>query len=246
MNQQSMTVQSATKTAQDFIRPANERGWMRLGWLDSRHSFSFGHYYDPQHMGLSVLRVINDDTVAPGAGFETHAHRDMEIITYVLEGAIKHKDSMGNAFTLRAGEVQRMSAGTGILHSEFNASSSEPLKFLQIWIVPDRKGLEPGYEQANIEQSDTLTPLVTPDGRKGSLTLHQNVLLSRLRLNESESHSMLLTDRVGYLHVIQGQAQVNDHVLGPGDALGVLALQQVSVMAKQGDFEALWFELPKE
>ena len=155
-----------------YHRPSYERGSANFGWLDSKHSFSFGNYYDPEHMGVSALRVINDDTVTPGAGFGKHGHRDMEIISYVLDGAIEHKDSQGNQFVVKAGEVQRMSAGTGITHSEFNHSEDDALRFLQIWIIPNEMGIEPEYEQKLIEQNGKMTPLASPDGVDGSLTIH--------------------------------------------------------------------------
>ncbi|KZZ46584.1 pirin, partial [Thalassolituus sp. HI0120] len=158
-----------------------------FGWLNSQHSFSFGHYYDPKHMGFSALRVINDDSVAPGAGFDTHGHRDMEIISYVLEGAIEHKDSMGHSYIVPAGDVQRMSAGTGVTHSEFNHSKQHNLRFLQIWIQPNKLGITPGYQQQKIEQRGKLTPLVTPDGSDGSLSIQQDVSLYRVALNRGES-----------------------------------------------------------
>ncbi|WP_211233694.1 pirin family protein [Zooshikella ganghwensis] len=156
----------------DYIRRAEDRGKTNFGWLDSRHTFSFGQYYEPQHIGISALRVINDDTVIGGADFDTHGHRDMEIISYILEGSIEHKDSMGNQFTVTQGEVQRMSAGSGILHSEFNHSPTKSLHFLQILIQPNVRAIKPSYEQAKIKQSDTLTPLVTPNGRDGSQMMH--------------------------------------------------------------------------
>ena len=160
------------------LRRAEERGRANLGWLDSRHSFSFGHYYDPEHMGFGPLRVINDDRVAPGGGFPTHPHGDMEIVSYVLEGGLAHKDSLGTGSVIRPGDVQRMSAGSGIRHSEFNASKTEPVHFLQIWIVPERQGLEPGYEQKTFsaeEKRGKLRLVGSRDGREGSVTIHQDV-----------------------------------------------------------------------
>jgi redox-sensitive bicupin YhaK (pirin superfamily) len=156
------------------LRPAQQRGATKLSWLDSRHTFSFGDYHDPQHMGFSDLRVINEDRVIPGAGFPTHSHRDMEIVTYVLEGAVAHKDSAGTSTTIRPGEVQRMSAGTGISHSECNASQNEPVHFLQIWIVPDKMGLVPGYEQKAFslrKHPGTGTLVASKDGRDGSIRM---------------------------------------------------------------------------
>ena len=226
-----------------YLRDANERGGANFGWLDSKHSFSFGHYYDPKHMGFSVLRVINDDTVKPGAGFDTHGHRDMEIISYVLEGAIEHKDSMGKHFVVPAGDIQRMSAGTGITHSEFNHSKTESLKFLQIWIQPNKKGIKPSYEQKAVMQQGPLTPLVTPNGRDGSLSMQQDASIYRLHLQAGQQHQFDTSKRPGYLHVISGKAELNGHELQAGDALGALK-EQLSVTA-QTELTALWFDLPK-
>ncbi|MFD1217632.1 pirin family protein [Microbulbifer celer] len=228
-----------------YLRRAGERGKANFGWLDSRHTFSFGHYYDPKHMGISALRVINDDTVAPGAGFDTHGHRDMEIISYVLSGAIAHKDSMGNQFVVPAGEVQRMTAGTGITHSEYNYSDSEPLKFLQIWIIPNQRSLIPGYQQKAIVQSGKLTPLVTPDGHDGSLTVHQDASIFRLQLKAGESENLDATRGIGYLHVIEGTARANQQALGAGDGLGALD-EPLQLRAGEQGITALWFDLPRD
>ena len=227
-----------------YLRRADDRGKANFGWLDSRHSFSFGHYYDPKHMGISVLRVINDDTVAPGAGFDTHGHRDMEIISYVLKGAIEHKDSMGNSFVVPAGEVQRMTAGTGVTHSEFNHSQTEALKFLQIWIIPNQRDLSPGYEQKAIVQSGQLTPLVTPDGKDGSLTVHQNASIYRLALKDGETLSLSPEKGVGYLHLIEGGVAVNGGLLAAGDGLGVME-ESLALTAEKSGVTALWFDLPR-
>ncbi|MCS6813852.1 MAG: pirin family protein, partial [Cyanobacteria bacterium] len=170
------------------IRSAHDRGVANFGWLDSRHTFSFGNYYDPNHMGFATLRVINEDKVAPGQGFDTHGHRDMEIISYVLAGRLEHKDSIGTGSVIRPGDVQRMSAGTGILHSEFNASQTEPVHFLQIWILPEQRGIQPGYEQKTFtdeEKQGQLRLVGSRDGRDGSITIHQDVNL----------YASLLTDR---------------------------------------------------
>lgn len=226
-----------------YLRRASERGNVNLGWLDSNHSFSFGHYYDPRHMGISALRVINDDTVNPGTGFDTHGHRDMEIISYVLDGALKHKDSMGNEFTVRAGEVQRMSAGTGITHSEYNASDTEAAHFLQIWILPEVRGISPGYQQARIKQNGALTPLITPNGVDGTIMIHQDASLSRLVLQPSESFRLSSFEGPGYLHLIRGHLEAGGVKLDAGDALAITAGSQLAVMA-QSQIEALWFELP--
>jgi len=167
------------------VRKAEGRGRSNFGWLDSRHSFSFGHYYDPNHMGLGPLRVINDDRVAPGGGFPAHPHGNMEIISYVLEGALAHKDSLGTGSVIRPGDVQRMSAGTGIRHSEFNASTTEPVHFLQIWIIPEKSGLAPSYEQKSyppVEKQGKLRLLASRDGRDGSVTIHRDVDLYAAQL----------------------------------------------------------------
>lgn len=233
-----------------YLRKQEDRGRANFGWLDSKHSFSFGHYYDPNHMGLSALRVINDDTVAPGAGFDTHGHRDMEIISYVLDGAIEHRDSMGQHFVVSAGEIQRMSAGTGITHSEFNHSKDAPLHFLQIWIVPNKKGIAPSYEQKAVLQQGTLTPLVTPDGRDGSLSMQQDASIYRLHLPSGESYQLDAQQRPGYLHIISGSAQLNngsaqlhDNILTAGDALG--AIHETLTVSAHTELTALWFDLPK-
>ncbi|MFQ3172513.1 MAG: redox-sensitive bicupin YhaK (pirin superfamily) [Oleispira sp.] len=232
-----------------YFRAATARGKANFGWLKSLHTFSFGNYYDPDHMGISVLRVINDDIVAPGAGFDNHGHRDMEIISYILEGSIEHKDSMGNQFIVPAGDVQRMTAGTGIMHSEFNASKTEPLKFLQIWISPNLKGVKPSYEQMPVVQSSTMTPLVTPNGRDGSLSINQDINLFRLQLEPGETYDLVAQKHIGYLHVMEGSAvgdqQILDkqRVLKSGDGLGLIE-DQLSITAGHAGLVALWFELP--
>ena len=229
-----------------YYRAADARGKANFGWLNSQHTFSFGDYYDPDHMGISVLRVINDDIVAAGAGFDKHGHRDMEIISYIQEGTIEHKDSMGNSYTLPAGEVQRMSAGSGVMHSEFNASKTETLKFLQIWISPNKTGIEPSYEQMPIVQSGAMTTLVTPNGRDGSLSIQQDASLYRLHLEAGESYQLVAKDaeqRVGYLHVIEGGALNDEKNLKAGDGLGIIN-DQLSITACSEGIVALWFDLP--
>lgn len=230
-----------------LFKAAQSRGHTDIGWLNSRHSFSFGEYYDPQQMGVSVLRVINDDHVKPGAGFPTHGHRDMEIISYVLEGAIEHQDSMGHRYQLKAGEVQRMSAGTGITHSEYNASKDKPLHFLQIWIEPRQQGVQPSYEQAAIPQKGVLTPIVTEDGREGSLTLGQDANLYRLKLSAGESVDLPVgSPGHRYLHLIEGEGVINGQPLKPGDAahwVSPTSDPQRLVAGSEG-LESLWFELP--
>ncbi len=218
------------------IRRAEDRGHSRHGWLDSRHTFSFADYYDPRQMGVSNLRVINDDRVAPGAGFNTHGHRDMEIISYVLEGALEHKDSMGNGSIIRPGDVQRMSAGTGVTHSEFNPSSEQSVHFLQIWLEPNRKGVEPGYAQRHFtedERRGRLVLLVSPDGRAGSISANQDALLYGALLEPGDTAEHRITDsRRAYVHVARGKLEVNGEILAGGDgavmdAVGTVTLRGV-------------------
>lgn len=230
-----------------YHRPATERGHANLGWLNSYHTFSFGHYHDDAHMGFSVLRVINDDTVSPGAGFETHGHRNMEIISYVLDGAIEHKDSMGKQYVIPAGQVQVMSAGTGVTHSEFNASNTEPLRFLQMWIQPNAIGVTPSYQQKSVEQSEAITALVTPDGRNGSLTLHQDASIFRLQLSATEQCTFDTHQRSGYLHVIDGDLTIENETgdtiaMQSADGLGVW--QEKITLTAMPPVTALWFDLP--
>lgn len=229
----------------DYFRPAGERGSADFGWLQSKHSFSFGQYHDKEHMGISVLRVINDDHVKAGAGFGTHGHQDMEIISYVLDGVIEHKDSFGNQYQVPAGDVQIMSAGKGVTHSEYNASKTQGLDFLQIWIQPNVKGIEPRYEQKNIKQNGKLTALVTSDGRKGSLTMMQDAGLYRLQLKPNESFKLSVKDRTGYIHLIEGKATVGNHAMGPGDGAGMIKTKKITVEAGASGLTALWFDLPK-
>lgn len=201
------------------IRPAQERGMANFGWLDSRHTFSFGSYSDPNHMGFADLRVINDDRVMPAKGFGTHGHQDMEIITYVLEGALEHKDSLGTGSVIYPGDVQRMSAGTGIRHSEFNASETESVHFLQIWILPDQKDLDPGYEQKTFDADQKrgqLRLVGSRDGLNGSVTIHQDVNLYAATLQTGESvHYPLAVGRVAWIQVARGTVQLNDRTLNP-------------------------------
>lgn len=209
------------------IRPANERGRASFGWLDSRHSFSFGHYHDPEHMGFGPLRVINEDRVTPGQGFGRHGHSDMEIISYVLDGALEHKDSIGTGSIIRPGDVQRMSAGTGVEHSEYNASATDPVHFLQIWIVPEKTGLEPGYEQKSFADGDKrgrLRLVGSRDGRDGSVTIHQDVDLYAALLADGEAVSHeLAPGRRGWLQVARGAVELNGQPLGAGDGVAVAA-----------------------
>lgn len=226
------------------LRPSQERGPANHGWLQSRHTFSFAGYYDPRHMGVSALRVINDDEVAPGAGFATHSHQDMEIISYVKRGSIEHKDSMGNVERLPAGEFQLMSAGTGVTHSEYNPSDSEPLEFLQIWIIPNQLGIEPGYQQKKFPERDGLQLIASPDARDGSLRLHQDASLYQLRLGagDSASHSLAAGRRI-YVHLVGGRIEVDGELLGEGDGATLSATDRV-VFHGETRAEALVFDLP--
>lgn len=196
------------------LRHAQDRGHANFGWLNSHHSFSFGNYYDPQHMGFSHLRVINDDSVSPDAGFETHGHKDMEIISLVLEGRIAHKDSAGNIKELPVGEYQLMSAGKGIFHSEFNASKTDPLKFLQIWIQPNKLGGAPGYQQKAFGETQGFTTVITPDGKNGTLQIKQDMQLIQLILeNETEATWQADKNRHYYVHVIEGELSLDNGVI---------------------------------
>lgn len=228
------------------IRRAHERGHANHGWLDTWHSFSFADYFDPQHMGFSVLRVINDDRIAPGAGFPTHRHRDMEIITYLLQGALEHKDSMGNGSVIRPGDIQRMSAGSGISHSEFNASEIEEAHLLQIWIEPMERGIIPSYEQkSNITTKDrALNLLASPDGRDGSVTIHQDINLYATVLKEHEDVSYSLpAGRRAYLHIASGKLEANGFELEAGDGAKIWD-ENVRILSTAAGSEALLFDLP--
>ena len=207
------------------IRRSADRGFADHGWLRSYHTFSFADYHDPDHMGFLALRVINEDRVAPRNGFPSHRHADMEIVSYVLDGALAHKDSMGAGSTLRPGDVQRMSAGTGVVHSEFNASDTEPVHFLQIWLLPDRRGHAPGYEQRTFSAEDKrgrLRLIASDDGREGSVTVHQDVSLyaSLLDGDEVVAHA-LGPDRAAWVHVARGEVAVNGERLTAGDAAAI-------------------------
>ena len=207
------------------IRHAEDRGAVNFGWLDSKHTFSFGQYYDPNHMGFASLRVINEDKVQPAQGFGTHGHRDMEIITYVLEGALEHKDSIGNGSVIRPGDVQRMSAGTGIQHSEFNASDRELVHFLQIWILPDEPGLSPSYEQKTFSAADKrgrLTLVGSRDGREGAIAIHQDVDLYSTLLNQAETVTHTLAQgRHAWVQVARGTVLLNGQQLQAGDGAAI-------------------------
>jgi redox-sensitive bicupin YhaK (pirin superfamily) len=204
------------------IRPAGERGHANHGWLDSHHTFSFADYLDPKHMGFRSLRVINEDRVEPGKGFGTHPHRDMEIISYVLEGALEHRDSMGTGSVIRPGDVQRMSAGTGVTHSEFNASKSELVHFLQIWLLPKDKSIKPSYEQKTFGDADRrgrLRVVASPDGRDGSVVIHTDAVVYGGLFDVGESaHLALAPGRHAWVHVARGKVRVNGRELAAGDA----------------------------
>jgi len=228
------------------LRKSGDRGHANHGWLDSYHTFSFADYYDPGYMEFSSLRVINEDRVAPGSGFPRHGHRDMEIISYVLEGALEHKDSMGNGSAITPGEVQRMSAGAGVMHSEYNASKTEPVHFLQIWIVPDVTGIAPEYEQkrfTDAEKQGRLRLVASPDGREGSLKIHQDALLYAALLNKGDvvTHAQR-RGRKAYVHVARGKVRVNDDVLYAGDGARVSDESRV-VLAGEDKAEVLLFDL---
>ena len=205
------------------LRPAAERGLANFGWLHSLHSFSFGSYYDPEHMGFSDLLVINEDRVRPGRGFDTHGHRDMEIFSYVLDGALEHKDSMGTGSVIRPGDVQMMSAGTGVRHSEYNASRNDLVHFLQIWIVPDRKGVEPRYQQRHFAPADKrgrLRLIISPDGADNSLSVYQDTrVYAGLFDGDEVQRFEMPANRFAYVHVARGSLDIGGQRLVAGDAL---------------------------
>jgi hypothetical protein len=229
------------------LRRAAERGHAQHGWLDSWHSFSFADYHDPAHMGYSALRVINEDRIQPGTGFGTHGHRDMEIVSYVLEGALAHKDSMGTGSAIVPGDVQRMSAGRGVQHSEFNHSKDGVTHFLQIWIEPNVRGIPPGYEQKHFDAASKrgrLRLVASPDGADGSVTIHQDARLYVTLLDGAERASHALAPgRKAYVHVARGALTVNGTPLGAGDALKASGVADV-VLEKGEGAEALLFDLP--
>ena len=229
------------------IRRSNERGHANHGWLDSYHSFSFADYFDSKHVEFGPLRVINEDRVAPGAGFGTHPHRDMEIISYVLSGELAHKDSMGNGSTIKPGDVQRMSAGTGVQHSEFNPSPSEAAHFLQIWIQPAKRGIKPSYEEKRFaadEKRGQLRLIVSPDAADGSLLIHQDARLYAGLFNDAEQADLTVSDgRRIYVHVARGVISANGQRLQAGDALKITDTN--SLRASNGhEAEVLVFDLP--
>ena len=228
-------------------RAARERGHAEHGWLESWHSFAFAEYRDPEHVHWGPLRVINEDRVQPGQGFGTHGHRDMEIISYVIDGALAHRDSMGNGATIVPGEVQRMSAGTGVTHSEANREKDKATHFLQIWIIPKFTGLKPGYEQKAFSEADKrgrLALVGSADGARGSVTIHQDVKLYAGLFDGEESATLALAPgRLGYLHVVRGEVTANGHALQAGDALRYRDEPEVRIEAGR-DAEVLVFDLP--
>jgi len=229
------------------VRRAGDRGHADHGWLSSYHSFSFAGYHDPEHVQFGPLRVINEDRVVPGAGFGTHGHRDMEILSYVLEGELAHRDSTGTSSTIRPGDVQRMSAGTGVMHSEFNASQERPVHFLQIWILPDRLGIAPGYEERRFEAAEKrgqLRLIASPDRAEGSVRIQQDARVYAGLLDGAErAHLDVGAGRRIYVHVARGQLAANDVKLGAGDALKLTDTPRVELRDGR-DAEVLVFDLP--
>ncbi|MBK7972725.1 MAG: pirin family protein [Deltaproteobacteria bacterium] len=227
-------------------RPANERGHVNFGWLDSHHTFSFGEYHDPRHMGFRALRVINEDRVREGKGFGTHGHRDMEIVSYVLGGQLEHKDSLGTGSVLVPGDVQRMTAGTGVLHSEFNPSSTAPVHFLQIWVLPERPGLAPGYEQKNFpaaERSGRLRLVADRHGTDGAITVHQDVrLYAGLLAADTRVSQPIAAGRHAWVQVARGAVSVNGERLDEGDGAALSEVESLEIGAEQ-DAEVLVFDL---
>jgi len=230
-----------------ILRPADERGHADHGWLNTFHSFSFGDYFSPRHMGYRSLRVINEDWVDPGKGFGTHPHRDMEIITYVLEGALSHKDSLGNGAPIRPGDVQRMSAGTGVLHSEFNPSNTEPVHLLQIWILPEKNGLTPSYEQKTFPTEEKLNQLriiASPDGNQGSVTIHQDARLYASILQSGKSvHHGLSSRRHAWIQIARGEVIVNGTRMRAGDGAAFDDDAAIEITGKHAQSEFLLFDL---
>lgn len=228
------------------VRKSKDRGHFDHGWLDTWHTFSFSDYQDPAHMGFRTLRVINEDFVREGGGFGTHGHRDMEIITYVVSGALEHRDSLGNGSVIHAGDVQRMSAGTGVRHSEVNASKIESVHLLQIWILPEKLDLEPGYEQKYFDPDDrrgAFVPLVTREGRDGSLRMNQDAAMygALLRAGETVTHR-LAAGRYGWVQVVGGALTVNGVALGKGDGAAISDERELTIAATQ-DVDLLFFDL---
>ncbi|NIV17453.1 MAG: pirin family protein [Woeseiaceae bacterium] len=229
----------------DIIR-SEDRGAADHGWLKAKHTFSFADYHNPERMGFRSLRVINEDRIEPGHGFGTHPHRDMEIVTYIIEGALEHKDSMGNGSVIRAGDVQRMTAGTGVFHSEFNHSQEDQVHLLQIWILPGRPSLQPGYEQLNFGRDDKLNKwrlIGSSDGRDGSVTIHQDVeLYATILESDHEVEHAFAAGRRGFLQIVSGSAVVEGETLDAGDAMALDGVETLT-MSSQKDTEALLFDL---
>jgi redox-sensitive bicupin YhaK (pirin superfamily) len=228
------------------VRKTEDRGHFDYGWLETYHTFSFGAYRDPDHMGFRSLRVINEDRVQPGQGFSTHPHKEMEIVSYVLDGALEHRDSLGNGSVIHAGEVQKMSAGTGVTHSEYNHSQTEIVHFLQIWILPERKGLEPSYEQrsfAEHERRDTLRLIASRDGGDGSVTIHQDVSIYLTVLDPGQQVvHRLSADRHAWVHVARGRVGLNGHGLAAGDGAAVSDEESLTIASEEAA-EVLLFDL---
>ena len=227
------------------IRPAGERGHTQWGWLDSWHTFSFGDYHDPEQMGFRALRVLNDDRVQPGQGFGTHGHRDMEILSYVLEGALEHKDSSGGGGVIRPGEIQFMRAGSGVMHSEYNHSKTERVHFLQVWIVPDKRGLKPTYGQQSFDRdaaSKSFVLLASRDGKDGSIHVEQDVSVWMTQLPAEGSRELALAaGRHAWLHVARGSTSLDDHALREGDGAGISG--ETGIAVQGGPAEVLIFDL---
>ena len=228
------------------LRKSKDRGYFDHGWLKTYHTFSFADYYDPNHTHFKTLRVINEDTVEPGQGFGTHSHNDMEIVTYILKGALEHKDSMGNTSVIRPGEVQRMSAGTGVTHSEFNSSKKESVHLLQIWIFPDQKGLKPGYEQKMFDaegKRNHLRLIVSPNGAQGSVNIHQNAEIYDCQLEKGKSVSYdIKPERGAWIQVIQGEVKLGKETLKSGDGASIESEKSILLTASQ-DSEFLLFDV---
>lgn len=229
------------------IRRSNERGLAEHGWLKSRHTFSFAEYYDPAHIHFGPLRVINEDRIAGGTGFDPHPHRDMEIISYVISGGLRHEDSMGNKAVIRPGEVQRMSAGTGVVHSEYNNEDKVETHFFQIWIMPNARGVKPGYGQKSFEKelnSQKLVHVISPDGQGGSINIHQDADMYISRLKKSETLDFQIRDgRRMWLQLVKGDVEVNGERISTGDAIAATDLATASITAL-ADAEMILFELP--